>query len=136
MTLMRSEQVTLSVGNGLSPETYLPLGGLVESELEWSSRPVPLTSLAAGAWQQVAEDSGKRSVILQGRGLFEASAGEARLVNALHEGQAVAFRIDFGAQRLEGQFQVTRYARRTRRGGIVEARLMLESSGMPLLSNI
>lgn len=136
MTIMRSEQVMISVGSGLTPETYLPLGGLVESDLEWASRPVPLTTLAAGAWQQAAEASGTRSVTLQGRGLFEASAGEARLVSALHAGQAVAFRIDFGSQRLEGVFHVTRYARRARRGGVVDARLTLESSGMPSLGSV
>jgi predicted secreted protein len=136
MTFTRGEQITLSISNGQTPEVFLPLGGLQESETEWNHRPIALSALSTGGWQAAAEGSGSRSVRIQGRGLFDAGAGEARLLSVLSAGQFARIRIIFGAQQMEALFHVTQYIRRARRRQLVEARLTLESSGPVLWSPV
>lgn len=130
MSLMDARQVSLSIGDGGAPESFLPLGGLREAEAEWQARPPAAATLADGPWSRALAGAGGRSLSLRGSGLFEHSPGEARLLLAVQTGLPVRLRIDFGGvQQSEGLFHVTRYRRRLSRDTLVEAEVTLESSG-------
>ncbi|MBY0355380.1 MAG: phage tail protein [Rickettsiales bacterium] len=135
MTMMDGRQVSLWISNGATPEVMLALGGLTESEAEWLARPAALTAVSSNGWAHSLSGSGPRSLVLRGEGVFEASAGEARLLLAAQSAAHTRFRLQFSSvQTVEGLFVVTRYVRTATRDGVVQTRLTLESAGPMVVS--
>lgn len=135
MTMIDARLVTLSISNGGTPEQFLALGGLQESEIEWLSQPPEARPISENAWFRAQEGAGPRSLRLSGSGLHDASEGETRLLTVLQAAQAARFRIRFGStQTVEARFFVTRYQRRMSRSGLVESSLSLQSSGEVTIS--
>ena len=130
MTAQKGSLVLLKVGNGGGPETFATVGGMRITRMVLNNTLVETTHRGSGAWRQVADASGIRSVNISGEGAFVDSASEETLRGYAFAASANNYELTFGnGDKLTGAFIVERYER----SGDVEQeetyRLSLQSAG-------
>lgn len=113
MTAQKGSLVLLKIGNGGTPsETFTTVGGLRTTSFTHNNQTVDTTNKQSGAWRELLDGAGTRSVSISGSGIFTDSAAEETLrgyamANSIHN-----FELTFGnGDTLAGPFQITSYQR-------------------------
>jgi TP901-1 family phage major tail protein len=130
MTSQPGSLVLLKVGDGGAPETFTPVGGLVLTSFIHRNEGIDATTLDSGAWHELLEGAGMRTVSISGSGRFtDSAAEEAVRANAMNA-SIRNYRITFGnGDVLSGKFQIMSYQRGGANGNIEVYSLSLASSG-------
>lgn len=131
MAAQKGSLVLLKVGNGGSPtETFTTIGGLRTNSFTHNNQTVDTTSKDSGAWRQLLDGAGIRSITLSGSGVFTDAATEETVRGFAMNNQIKNYQMTFGnGDSMTGAFQITSYQRAGSYNGEETYSLTLASAG-------
>jgi TP901-1 family phage major tail protein len=112
MTAQKGSLVLLKVGNGGGPEVFTTVGGLRTTSFTHNNQTIDTTNKDSGAWRQLLDGAGTRSITISGSGVFTDVASEEMVRGYAMNNQIKNFQMTFGnGDVLAGSFQITSYQR-------------------------
>lgn len=113
MTAQKGSLVLLKVGDGATPtETFTTVGGLRTTSITHNNQTVDATNKDSGAWRELLDGAGTRSVSISGSGVFTDSAAEETVRGYAMSSSVNNYELHFGnGDKLSGAFQITSYQR-------------------------
>ncbi len=113
MTAQKGSLVLLKVGDGATPtETFTTVGGLRTTNFTHNNQTVDATNKDSGAWRELLDGAGTRSVSISGSGVFTDSAAEETVRGYAMNNAINNYELTFGnGDKLSGPFQITSYQR-------------------------
>ncbi|MGE3714352.1 MAG: phage major tail protein, TP901-1 family [Alphaproteobacteria bacterium] len=112
MAAQKGSLLLLKVGDGGEPESFTTIGGLRTNSLTHNNQTVDTTNKDSGAWRQLLQGAGLRSVSLTGSGVFTDSATEETVRGYAMANEIRNYQMTFGnGDVLEGPFHITAYQR-------------------------
>lgn len=113
MTAQKGSLVLLKVGDGGTPtETFTTVGGLRTTSFTHNNQTVDATNKDSGAWRELLEGAGVRSISISGSGVFTDSAAEETVRGYAVNNSIQNYELTFGnGDKLSGAFQITSYQR-------------------------
>ena len=130
MSAFRASLMMLKIGDGEISETFTTIGGLRQYDLRINQQLLDATDLNDGAWRNIQNNAGMRTVRISGSGLYTDSESEQQLNSAALTSVVANYQCYFSnGDILQGPFIVQEYYR----GGSIESeeifRIALESAG-------
>lgn len=131
MTAQKGSLLLLKVGNGGSPtETFTTIGGLRTTSFSHNNQAVDTTNKDSGAWRQLLDGAGTRSISISGNGVFTDTAAEETVRGFAMNNQIKNYQMTFGnGDSMVGAFQITSYQRMGNYNGEETYALTLASAG-------
>ncbi len=131
MTAQKGSLVLLKVGNGATPtETFTTVGGLRANSFTHNNQAVDTTNKDSGAWRQLLDGAGTRSITISGSGVFTDVASEETVRGFAMGNQIKNYQMTFGnGDSMTGPFQITSYQRSGNYNGEETYALALASAG-------
>jgi TP901-1 family phage major tail protein len=131
MTAQKGSLVLLKVGDGATPtESFTTVGGLRTTNFTHNNQTVDATNKDSGAWRELLDGAGTRSVSISGSGVFTDSAAEETVRGYAMENSVKNFELTFGnGDKLSGPFQITSYQRAGSYSDVETYSLTLSSAG-------
>lgn len=130
MTAQKGSLVLLKVGDGESSESFTTIGGLRTTQLTHNNQPVDATHKGSGAWRELLNGAGIRTVTISGNGIFTDSAAEETVRGFAMNNQIKNYQLTFGnGDALTGAFQITNYQRAGAYDGEENFAITLASAG-------
>lgn len=112
MTAQKGSLMLLKIGNGGAPETFTTIGGLRATGFSHNNQTVDTTNKDSGAWRQLLDGAGTRSVSISGSGVFTDSAAEETVRGIAMNNQIKNYQLTFGnGDSMSGAFQIASYQR-------------------------
>lgn len=113
MTAQQGSLLLLKVGDGATPtENFTTVGGLRATAFTHNNQSVDTTNKDSGAWRQLLDGAGTRSLSVSGSGVFTDSAAEETVRGFAMSNQIRNYRLTFGnGDTLTGPFQIVSYQR-------------------------
>ncbi len=113
MTAQKGSLVLLKVGDGATPtESFTTVGGLRTTSFTHNNQTVDATNKDSGAWRELLDGAGTRSVSISGSGVFTDSAAEETVRGYAMNNAINNYELTFGnGDKLSGAFQITSYQR-------------------------
>ena len=113
MTAQQGSLVLLKVGDGATPtENFTTVGGLRTTSFTHNNQTVDTTNKESGAWRELLDGAGTRSITIAGSGVFTDAASEETVRGFAMNNQIKNYQMTFGnGDVMEGAFQITSYQR-------------------------
>lgn len=106
------------------------MGGLRTTNFTHNNQTVDATNKDSGAWRELLDGAGTRSVSISGSGVFTDSAAEETVRGYAMENSVKNFELTFGnGDKLSGPFQITSYQRAGSYSDVETYSLTLSSGG-------
>lgn len=138
MNYIATQHVTVAIGDGATPENFLPLTTLHITQLDILNPLHPTTHVGTSAWRSVGQQLGTSTARMSAEGkLADADAATQRLRHAAFAQLTVNLRVQIGAgEIITGAFYPTSLTRsaNTQTEGVANYRCVLESAGAMTLS--
>lgn len=130
MTAQAGALVLIKIGDGEVSESFTTLGGLRTSSIIVNNQLLETSNVSTGAWRQLQDVSGIRTVTITGTGLFTDSVSEEIMRGVAFNGNIHNYQFIFAnGDSITGAFLVEEYERS---GNIDDAetyRISLQSAG-------
>lgn len=113
MTAQKGSIVLLKVGDGATPtESFTTVGGLRTTSFTHNNQTVDTTNKDSGAWRELLDGAGTRSITISGSGVFTDAASEETVRGFAMNNQIKNYQMTFGnGDSMSGAFQITSYQR-------------------------
>ena len=113
MTAQKGSLLLLKVGDGGGPtEIFTTVGGLRTTSFTHNNQTVDATSKDSGAWRELLNGAGTRSVTISGSGVFTDAASEETVRGFAMNNQVKNYQMTFGnGDSMSGAFQISSYQR-------------------------
>ena len=82
MTLQKGRDFILRIGDGLSPETFTPVVGVMTRRFAFSAQPIDVTDMGSARWRELAWSAGARELVVSASGFLRTSAADAAIRDA------------------------------------------------------
>lgn len=131
MVAQKGSLLLLKVGDGATPtENFTTVGGLRTTGFTHNNQTVDTTNKDSGAWRQLLDGAGTRSISISGSGVFTNAASEETVRGFAMSNQIKNYRLTFGnGDSLTGTFQIASYQRAGNYNGEETYALTLVSAG-------
>lgn len=108
MPAQKARDMLVEIGDGGSPETYVPLAGLRTKTLSFSAGPVEATDAdSPGRWRELIDGAGVKRLSVTGAGVFRDGAASDAVRLALFDQAARSLRLTApGLGVFTGRFQI------------------------------
>lgn len=113
MTAQKGSLLLLKVGDGATPtENFTTVGGLRTTGFTHNNQTVDATNKDSGAWRQLLDGAGTRSITISGSGVFTDAVSEETVRGFAMNNQIKNYKMTFGnGDSMTGPFQITSYQR-------------------------
>ena len=113
MTAQKGSLLLLKVGDGATPtENFTTVGGLRTTGFTHNNQTVDATNKDSGAWRELLDGAGTRSITISGSGVFTDAASEETVRGFAMNNQIKNYKMTFGnGDSMTGPFQITSYQR-------------------------
>lgn len=133
MTIIASDNLIFSIGDGAAPEQFLPIHGVRISRLDLQQRQLEDTTIQPTAWRP-APALAQQSLVLDCTALADDSAGALRLRTLALGALAGNFRLIISpTQQLSFSGLVPRYRETITAGALKQVECRVESAGITRL---
>ena len=110
-------------------DQWMVVGGIRLTKMVINSQLVDATNYASGAWRELAEEAGVRSVNITCAGAFSNSEAEKNIQSFAFSGKLAEYKLSFAnGGEMRGKFQVSQYERLGEMNEMENYVLSLESS--------
>lgn len=79
MAAQKGRSMVLKTTSGVSPVTYITIGGMRSNSIAINGEIVDITDKDSNAWRDLLANAGVKNVSISGSGVFKGSAGETLL---------------------------------------------------------
>lgn len=112
MVAQKGSLLLLKVGDGGDPESFTTVGGMRTTSLTHNNQSIDTTNKDSGAWRQLLDGAGIRSISISGAGVFTDSTAEETVRGLAMSNSINNYQLNFGnGDVLTGAFQITSYGR-------------------------
>lgn len=131
MVAQKGSLLLLKVGDGATPtENFTTVGGLRTTGFTHNNQTIDTTNKDSGAWRQLLDGAGMRSITISGTGVFTNVASEETVRGFAMNNQIKNYRLTFGnGDSMTGAFQITSYQRAGTYNGEETYSISLASAG-------
>ncbi len=131
MTAQKGSLVLLKIGDGTTlTETFTTVGGLRTTSSTHNNQTVDATNKDSGAWRELLDGAGTRSLSISGSGVFTDSAAEETVRGYAMNNSVNNYELIFGnGDKLSGPFQIMSYQRAGNHNDAESYSITLASAG-------